>query len=99
MQYEDNGVNTEAYMADQAANTDVIVKDNGVNIYEDHYYCQRYLQEETDMEDKDVNTEQTRVLVEAKVIKNGWQVFFSTLSPYEMLIGDDNRTHFYTSLS
>ena len=36
-------------MTDQAAKTDVTVKDNGVNIHEDLYYCQRYLQEETDM--------------------------------------------------
>ena len=32
-------------MTDQAAKTDVTV----MNIHEGHYYCQRYLQEETDM--------------------------------------------------
>ena len=34
-------MNTEVHMTDQAANTDVTVKENGVNMHEDHYYTVR----------------------------------------------------------
>lgn len=47
-------------MTDEAVNTDVTVKDKGVvSTHQDHYYCQRYVQEETNMEDNSVNTEFT----------------------------------------
>ena len=60
MKYEDKGVHTEVHMTDEAMNTDVTVKDKGVvSTHQDHYYCQRYVQEETKMEDNSVNTEFT----------------------------------------
>ena len=48
IQCEDKGVNTEINMKDEAMNTDVELKDKGVHTQEDHCYCRRYVQEESE---------------------------------------------------
>ena len=35
-------------MKDEAMNTDLEIKDKGVNTQEDHCYCRRYVQEESE---------------------------------------------------
>ena len=106
IQCEDKGVNTEIQMKDEAMNTDVELKDKGVNTQEDHCYCRRYVQEESEHSSVIIECAEHRhftqhVQVEEKAINTDAGMdsrFLSTSSPFEMLKGDDSQTHFYTSL-
>ncbi|KAL5510093.1 hypothetical protein EMCRGX_G005569 [Ephydatia muelleri] len=93
IQCEDKGVNTEIQMKDEAMNTDVELKDKGVNTQEDHCYCRRYVQEESEHSSVIIECAEHRhftqhVQVEEKAINTDAGMdsrFLSTSSPFEML--------------
>ena len=98
IQCEDKGVNTEIHMKDEAMNIDVELKDKCVNTQEDHCYCKRYVQEESEHSSVIIEcaehrhfTQHAYVQVEEKAINTNVGMdsrFFSTSSPFEMLQGD-----------